>query len=440
MASETGKKAKHDDRISNLSDSILSHVLSSLPIKDAVSTSILSTRWRHLYAYMVSLDVDFHLFRRSPPHIVTSFTNFMDKMLFVQTEGRIEQFRLDHINMLGINDSHVCGWISAALWRGLKEIDLVFAPKSSIIPMLLFTSKTLVTLKLEFPFLMTVPVHVNLPSLKTLELKLIKFEDDGSVKRLLSSCPVLEDLSISGCDMQNMKCLKISNPTLKSLTLVFNCNLLEFQLFFFKLAIVIDLPSLVYLKYEGFRAKSYSVGNMPCLVRADINFSGKEIIYHRHGLVELFEGLGNVKSLRLTINPKALPILSHKRFVALQNLLHLEILDRMNKWKGAGLSEFLEFLPNLQTLVTCKVSNEVWFPMEEVPSCVVYQLKECKVLDFDDESSLFKLATYILKNATVLDKLTICTSRILKVDAKFKITKQLLNLPRCSNKCQVVAF
>ncbi|KAK8659538.1 hypothetical protein V6N13_029738 [Hibiscus sabdariffa] len=105
-----------------------------------------------------------------------------------------------------------------------------------------------------------------------------------------------------------------------------------------------------------------------------------------------------------------LPILSHKRFVAFKNLLHLELLDRMNTWKGKGLFEFLEFSPNLQTLVTFKVSKEVWFLMEEVPSCVVYQLKGFKVLDFDDESSLFEMVTYILNNATTLDKLTISTS------------------------------
>ncbi|KAK9024660.1 hypothetical protein V6N11_004818 [Hibiscus sabdariffa] len=111
-----GKEAKHDDRISKLPDSILSHILLSLPIKDAVSTSILSTRWRHLYAYMLNLDVDFFLFWRSPPLTVKSFTNFMDKMLFVHTEGRIEHLRLNHITTIsGINDSNVCGWVSAAL-------------------------------------------------------------------------------------------------------------------------------------------------------------------------------------------------------------------------------------------------------------------------------------------------------------------------------------
>ncbi|KAK8643917.1 hypothetical protein V6N13_013194 [Hibiscus sabdariffa] len=198
MASSMAKKAKLDDRISKLPDSILCRILLLLPIKDAVSTSIVSTRWRHLYAYMACLDVDFHLFRRSPSHTVVSFTNFLDKLLFFHTEGRIEQFRFNHTNLSKVNDSHVLGWISAPLWRGVKEIDLVFGRWSSYFPMLptalLFTSMTLVRLKLEFPYVMVVPIHVCLPCLKTLVLQLIKFEDDGSVKRLLSSCPVLEDL------------------------------------------------------------------------------------------------------------------------------------------------------------------------------------------------------------------------------------------------------
>ncbi|KAK8490651.1 hypothetical protein V6N13_134143 [Hibiscus sabdariffa] len=114
-------------------------------------------------------------------------------------------------------------------------------------------------------------------------------QDSGAVKRLLSSCPVLEDLSIfiSYCDMQNIRSLKISNPSLKRFTLDFMCNLLEVQL-----DIVIDLPSLVYFKYHGFRAYNYSMGNMPSLVTADINISvrnsERETFYRRsHGLIGL---------------------------------------------------------------------------------------------------------------------------------------------------------
>ncbi|KAK8486681.1 hypothetical protein V6N11_035005 [Hibiscus sabdariffa] len=425
------KKAKHDDRISNLPDSVLSRILSSLPIKDAVSTSILSTRWRHLYAYMLNLDVDVHLFRHFPPRTLNSFMNFMYKQLFLHTEGRIEHFRLHHIIIPGMHDSNVCGWISAVLWRGVKEIDLVFTRSSSYFPLptvLLFTSKTLVRMKLALPYVMVVPIHVCLPCLKTLVLQIIQFEDGDSVKRLISSCPVLEDLSMFYCNMQNISNLKISNPSLKRLTI-------EFQWLASTSGIVMDLPNLVYFKYAGFTANNYSMGNMPCLVRADISIYNRSLVRerlsHGHGLAELLLGLGNVKSLRLSIYPEALPNLSHKRFVAFQNLLHLEIFASGMKWEEMGLLEFLEFSYNLQTLVICRLPDEVWFPKGKlVPSCVVYELKEFKVIDFEDESSLFEMVTYILNNATVLEKLTVDRSKL----------RQVLSLPRCSNKCQVIAF
>ncbi|KAK8486682.1 hypothetical protein V6N13_134147 [Hibiscus sabdariffa] len=275
MASDMGKE---DDRISKLPDSILSHILSSLPIKDAVSTSILSTRWRHLYAYMLNLDVDFRIFRYPPPLTVKSFTNFMDKMLFLHTEGRIEQFRLFNFKISGIDASRVCEWISAALCRGVKLMDLIFVPWGRNIPMLptavLFTCKTLVRLKLGFPFVMTVPSHVFLPNLNTLELQSIIFEDDDSVKRLLSSCPILEQLSFSNCDMRNITWLIISNPSLKSLTLVVKGIYSYFPAFFSnEVDIAFDLPNLVYFKYKVFTAKRYSMGNMPCLVTADFDIS-----------------------------------------------------------------------------------------------------------------------------------------------------------------------
>ncbi|GMI63726.1 hypothetical protein like AT3G59200 [Hibiscus trionum] len=445
-----GKKAKHDDddRISKLPDSVLSGILCRLPIKDAVSTSILSTRWRYLFVSMLNLDVDFRVFRRCPVRTIKSFTNFMDKLMFIHTEGRIEQFRLQYIAISGVDASRVCGWVSAALWRGVKEIDLAFARESENIPVLstalLFTTKTLVRLKLEIPFAMTVPIHVRLPNLNTLELRRIKFEDDDSVERLISSCPVLEQLSISCCDMRNMKCLKISNPSLKSLTFVVNLLPPERRSLFPALGVVYDFPCLVYFKYMTVMEKNYSTGNMTSLVIADINISVggfvREIHCRGNGLHEIFQGIDNVNSLQMSIYPEALPSFSHKRYVAFQNLLHLQILDTRKKWKGVGLFEFLEFTPNLQSLVICTASNQVSYPVEKVPSCVVYQLKELKVLDFDDETSLFKMITYIFKNATVLKKLTVCTSQVLKIEEELKITKKILNLPRCSINCQVLAF
>ncbi|GMI63735.1 hypothetical protein like AT3G59200 [Hibiscus trionum] len=173
MASDTGKEANDDDRISKLPDSILSLILSSLPMKDAVSTSILSTRWRYLFVSMFNLDVNFYIFRPPPPpHIVQSFTDFMEEMLFLHTEGNIQRFRLRYIHISGLDSSRVCGWICAALWREVKEIHLDFTSLYDNFPKLptalLFTSKTLKILKLvnlHVMGTMGVPINVCLPCL-----------------------------------------------------------------------------------------------------------------------------------------------------------------------------------------------------------------------------------------------------------------------------------
>ena len=58
ITSKTKPKAGDmQDRLSNLPDAILTHILSFLKTKDAVRTSILSTRWKSVWASVPTLNL-----------------------------------------------------------------------------------------------------------------------------------------------------------------------------------------------------------------------------------------------------------------------------------------------------------------------------------------------------------------------------------------------
>lgn len=64
------------DRINGLSDDIICHILSFLPIKESALTSVLSKRWRKLFAFTPNLLIDHDLEVSSGQ----SFGDFMENL------------------------------------------------------------------------------------------------------------------------------------------------------------------------------------------------------------------------------------------------------------------------------------------------------------------------------------------------------------------------
>ncbi|XP_058192300.1 FBD-associated F-box protein At4g10400-like [Rhododendron vialii] len=121
MASDTVRSL---DRISMLPDSVLCHILSFLPTKNAVGTSILSTRYQYLWTCITSLHFDkaeFFTNDIGEAEADLSFTNF--------------------------------SWISTATKRNVQKLELQYFDFNREIPIqlprTLFVSKTLVDLKLD---------------------------------------------------------------------------------------------------------------------------------------------------------------------------------------------------------------------------------------------------------------------------------------------------
>ncbi|CAN6820059.1 unnamed protein product [Brassica oleracea] len=154
------------DLICELPDELLLKILSSLPSKDVVATSILQLKLDPCY---------------EKPIIKRLVNN--------------------------------------AVARSLRELRLKMVYNSFELPESLFSCPQLETLKLETLSLVDVPPNADLTCLKHLHLLSVKFSCDESVKTLLSICPRLEELVVRRSSYTNVKIFAINVPTLRSLSI-----------------------------------------------------------------------------------------------------------------------------------------------------------------------------------------------------------------------------
>ncbi|KAK2970486.1 hypothetical protein RJ640_023669 [Escallonia rubra] len=76
-----------DDRLSNLPDEILCHILSFLPTKNVVATSILSSRYSSLWSCIPVLDFHYQPHLHSPQKFVEFVNKLVDKHQTKKNQG-----------------------------------------------------------------------------------------------------------------------------------------------------------------------------------------------------------------------------------------------------------------------------------------------------------------------------------------------------------------
>ncbi|XP_016684667.1 F-box/LRR-repeat protein At3g59190 isoform X1 [Gossypium hirsutum] len=421
-----------EDRISSFPDHILFHILSFLPIKDAVRTSIISTKWRYLFASISTIKFDGSLMSGLTDRNVDSFKNFVDRLLKFPDQVSLDCFRLnDNVSWNDKeHDFDVSGWICAALCRGVKEIDLDLKNLGDTLPALLFTCHSLVTLKLDaVDSEIKVPSDVCLGNLKTLQLRnSVLFGD--SIHRLISNCHVLEDLAFIECGFDISE-VNIQSPSLKRLVLEFDVT----EGRYFNYVVVINAPILVYFQYHAAVAASYTLSTMKSLEKADISIYQFDSINSETSATHLIQGICNVRSLSLTTDAaifltSGLPIF--------HNLIEFKYLGVGFNGRETWLVEFLHCVPNLKTL-TLNFPDDAgtrWKALRmKVPSCLSFHLKEIEISYFDPR--MIEMVSYFLDNAMVLEKLKISTAA-LTWSQKWGAQIKLLQLLKRSKKSLIV--
>ncbi|XP_033141227.1 FBD-associated F-box protein At5g38590-like [Brassica rapa] len=186
---------------------------------------------------------------------------------------------------------------------------------------------------------------VGLPSLKTLQIQSVKLLDGESFRKILSICPVLENLLVKLYGgYVNMGMINVGIPSLLRLSLQIPYDgLLD--------GLVIDTPSLKYLKLEDYDKEylpSCLIEDLPQLEKAylDVNYRDVE---------RLIASITSVKRLTL-----ALEAIYRGKFVFNQ-LEHLRLCVGTN-CASSLLVRLLEDSPNLRELDLFEMHLKCFLP------------------------------------------------------------------------------
>ncbi|KAL0710317.1 hypothetical protein Bca4012_017295 [Brassica carinata] len=451
------------DRISQLPDPLICQVLYHLPTKDAVRTSVLSTRWRTLWLWVPRLELNYRDFQKKDPldritdlwHGIPrlglnyralqqkdALVNFGDRFFGSDRVSGIDKLELDVESNEGMDsnegvgyyDSYVTPWIDAAVKRKIQHLDVRTDPDDSNrygpfnayfhgMPPSLYTSETLVSLKLDGVFLRD-SEFISLPSLKILHLMSMMNPREATFERLISSSPVLEELEVNNSLNDDVKVFRVISRSLKRLSIQERMS-----------EVVIDAPRLVHLSIDSSLSGSYAI-------TSTMDTNVKLVIQHGSYFGDFDETsiLSNIERFRSclsgTSKVRDMTILGGGGFTGYSCL----------RW----LPTILESFPNLKSLtLECDTDRERSRELEledmdeinisYVPECLLSSLEfvdfNVPLLSVVGEMNILR---YILENSAILKKLTLHLHK--DCSTKDELVKKLLEIPRGSTKCEVVFF
>ncbi|CAJ2639037.1 unnamed protein product [Trifolium pratense] len=192
MASFSRLSSPTADKISDLPDSILCHILSFLPSKQAATTSILSKRWKQVWLSIFTLHFDDKIFKD-----FNSFRKFVYLTMFSLRDKKVSihslTFRCSRFSRF--NQKEFDRIIKFVMQRGIENLDFDMFHRQRVIklPPRILNLKTLQVLKLA-NIKMGDFDQVDFPLIKTLHLHRIYFISPEYIVKFLLGCPMVEDL------------------------------------------------------------------------------------------------------------------------------------------------------------------------------------------------------------------------------------------------------
>ncbi|XP_071705199.1 putative F-box/FBD/LRR-repeat protein At4g13965 [Rutidosis leptorrhynchoides] len=207
------------DRLSNLSDDIINKILSYIDTKDAIKTSILSSRWKNIW--------------KSIPHL--GFFNYSSDSLpkFCEYVTGVLSSRNNEIDLSSIkleihevSQECVTKILNYAFSHNVEKMTIIYRHTNDVdLPFSIFISQSLRDLSLRgCNYYIKIKSSWDLLALTTLCLSSVTFSNRNPNEfdkfgGLLCKCPNLKNLTLSDCDIHCLNGATISHSQLSNLTL-----------------------------------------------------------------------------------------------------------------------------------------------------------------------------------------------------------------------------
>ncbi|PRQ22310.1 putative F-box domain, FBD domain, leucine-rich repeat domain, L domain-containing protein [Rosa chinensis] len=395
------------DRISNLPSDVIVKILSCLTLKDAVRTSVFSSRWRDKWAMLSGLVFDEKCFSTEN---CASFVNIVYHVLLSHIVP-IEKFVLSHTHLIPTKD--IDRWVLHLSRNSLKvfELHIPYWPKYKM-PICFFSYQDMIELKLFNCLLKSPTTFKGFRTLKRVIFQYVTLAQDVLENLII---PLLESLEVINCD--GFTHLKIDAPNLRFLSFVGGLkdvslqntlNLAVVQFYLTELydgqdlvsssnlaKFFIDLPHIQWLKIDGFAVQYLAVGDLPGRLPKpcpELNFLS--LLVYFNDLAEILTSLYLLRSS---------PVLEVLHVTVHHEEQVIAVDEEANSW-----------LDNLD-------DDMNWsFP----------KLRLVQLTDFSGCKAEQDFIKFLLLNSPVLETMTI---RAFSADGTSEVLKKLLQLRRTSS-------
>lgn len=344
------------DRLNELPDEILRHILSFLTTKSAVKTCVLSKRWARLWASVPALRFTQWEFPNVP-----RFVAFVERALSLRDPSDIRRFELQWHH--GFDPSWLREWVDHAMRHNASELVLNVPPKGCVVSVGHLVCQSLEELVLDVVEMIALPPdhgctsgfmsftapNLLLPSSisKLRTLHLLNVMSHPELGHFISNCPSLEDL------MLRVSCfngLSASAPNLKRFSLhcksIAKCQGAKVQVL---------APRLSHLRFHFF-------GDLPELCLGDLQSLEDACICtsviqdgDETKLAQILGALFNAKALRLEGNVieslAKVQDLSKHAPPSFSELKYLKMEALLNEDNIRVMAILLRSFPNLEKLV-----------------------------------------------------------------------------------------